>query len=64
MSIGLAFGPRLFVSLAGLERTALVQKGSRIDHRVLVAMPPAAGPTELAAATARLRTALPDGYRV
>ena len=64
LSIGLAFGPRLFVSLAGLERTALVQKGSRIDHRVLVALPPGAGAGELAAAAARLRAGLPPGYRV
>jgi len=64
LSIGLAFGPRLFVSLAGLERTELVQKGSRVEHRVLVALPPAAGAGELAAATARLRESLPPGYRV
>ena len=64
LSVGLAFGPRLFVALEGLERTALVQKGSRVDHRVLVALPLAAGAAELAAAVERLREALGPGYRV
>lgn len=33
---GLTLGPRVFVSLEGLERAALVRKGSRVEHKVLL----------------------------
>ncbi len=54
----------MFVSVAGLERTALVQKGSRVDHRLLIAMPAATDAAALAAARERLLDGLPAGYRV
>ena len=36
IGIGLAAGPRLLVSLDTLERTALIQKGSRVEYRTLI----------------------------
>ncbi len=61
-----AIGPRVFVSQAGLERTELVRFGSRVLHRLLVRLPPGAGPEVPGAVAAEVRQALGDSeqYRV
>lgn len=63
VSVGLAMGPRVFISLAALERAELVRPGSRVEYRTLVRLPAGAGADELAAAAATLREELP-AYRV
>lgn len=52
---GLAVGPRVFLSGAGLQRAGLVQRGSRVEYDVLVRLPADTGAEELAAAAERLR---------
>jgi len=66
ISISLSLGPRIFVSAAGLARTTLVGRGSRIDHKTLLKLPASMRPAEVAAAAERLRSTLPDPsfYRV
>ncbi len=67
MSVGLSFGPRVFISLAGLERTNLRGFGARVEHRTLVKLPDDAGADRLAAAAEAIRAAVPakDGaFRV
>jgi putative ABC transport system permease protein len=39
LDISLTSGPRVFVSLAGLARTSLLEHGSRVSYRMLVRMP-------------------------
>ena len=64
LRVGLAVGPRLFLSLAGLDRAGLVQTGSRIHYRALVRMPPGTSAGALAAAVERLRDDLAPRWRV
>jgi putative ABC transport system permease protein len=66
MSISLTLGPRVFLSAAGLARTTLAGRGSRIDHKTLIQLPPGMKSSELAAAVRRLRRALPHPsyYRI
>jgi putative ABC transport system permease protein len=59
ISISITLGPRLFLSGAGLARTALAGKGSRINHKTLLQLPPGFKATQLAAAVRGLRRALP-----
>lgn len=68
---GLTLGPRVFVSLEGLERAELVRKGSRVEHKVLLQVTgPAQGPAEgvdratLEGLVTRLRTELPADFGV
>ena len=60
--IGVSFtlGPRVFVSLAGLERSGLIGLGSRIEHRVLVALAPGSTVEDVESAAATIRAAVPD----
>ncbi len=66
--IGGAFtlGPRVFLSAAGLDRTPLVDLGSRVEHRVAVELPAATTLAELHARADQLKTLAPraDGWRV
>ena len=64
LTVGLAFGPRLFLSLEGLERAGLVQKGSRVQYRVLATLPPGTSRQALDDVAGSLEEALPEGYRV
>ncbi len=66
ISISMSLGPRIFVSAAGIARTALVGRGSRIDHKTLLKLPEGMRPAAIAGAAERLRAALPDPafYRV
>jgi putative ABC transport system permease protein len=66
--IGGAFtlGPRVFMSGSGLDRTGLSSFGSRVEHRLLVALPEPGPPGALAAAKETIEQALPTdlGFRV
>lgn len=58
LDAGFSIGPRVFLSGAGLARTPLVARGSRVFHRMLLALPEG----QAQAAAERLRAALPrDG---
>lgn len=39
MDVGLTIGPRVLLSISGLERSGLAAAGSLVDHRLLVALP-------------------------
>ena len=66
VGIGTAFGPRVFLSMAGLERAGLVGKGSRVSYKTLIALPPGLPGDRLDPIAERLRAALPatEAYRV
>ena len=64
IGLGLAVGPRLLISLATLERTDLIQKGSNVEYRTLVKLATGDDGAPLAAAAESLRAGLPTGYRV
>ncbi len=66
ISISLTLGPRLFISGAGLARTALAGRGSRINHKTLIRLPPGIKTSQLEAAVEKLRHALPNPsfYRI
>jgi putative ABC transport system permease protein len=61
-----ALGPRLFVAGAALDDTGLLQRGSRVEHTTLVALPAGSGAAEVEALAAALRSALEDPtfYRI
>ncbi len=66
VGIGTAFGPRVFLSMAGLERAGLVAKGSRVSYKMLIALPAGLPADRLEKVAERLRAALPatEAYRV
>jgi putative ABC transport system permease protein len=55
-----AVGPRVLLSTEGLERSGLTGIGSRVEHRVLIALGPGASREQVASAAAVLRTATED----
>jgi putative ABC transport system permease protein len=66
--VGVSFtvGPRVFISGAGLRRTPLMGRGSRISHRVLLAFPPGTPGSQIQAVAERLKQTIPDPafYRI
>lgn len=66
VGIGTAFGPRVFLSMAGLETAGLIGKGSRVGYKTLIALPTALPAEALEKLAGRLRAALPatEAYRV
>ncbi len=58
MGASFAFGPRVLLSLAALERTGLAGLGSRVNHQVLVRLPDGTTPDELATAASTIRGAI------
>jgi len=66
--VGVSFtvGPRVFISGAGLARTPLMGRGSRISHRLLLKFPPGTPGTSIQAVADRLKQTIPDPafYRV
>ncbi|HUO86549.1 MAG TPA: FtsX-like permease family protein, partial [Thermoanaerobaculia bacterium] len=59
VGLGLAMGPRVFLSLDGLDRAGLVQRGSRVEYRLLARLAPPADPATLANAAETLTAELP-----
>jgi len=66
VGIGTAFGPRVFLSMAGLERAGLIAKGSRVSYKTLIALPAGVPADRLEKIAEQLRAALPatEAYRV
>jgi putative ABC transport system permease protein len=66
--VGVSFtvGPRVFISGAGLARTPLMGRGSRISHRLLLKFPPGTPGSSIQAVAERLKQTIPDPafYRV
>ena len=60
LEIGFTFGPRVMMSLEGLEKTGLAGLGSRVGHRVLVRLAGEATPVELRTAAETIRAAVAD----
>ncbi len=62
LDMGFSIGPRVFVSGAGLARTVLESRGSRVAHRTLIKLPDGADGAQARAAADRIRAVLPaDG---
>jgi putative ABC transport system permease protein len=66
VGVSFAIGPRVFISGAGLARTPLMGRGSRISHRLLLKFPPGTPGTRIQAVAERLKQTIPDPafYRV
>lgn len=66
VSVSFTIGPRVFMSAAGLARTQLEGRGSRVGHRTLIKLPPSFSAEQLATAKERLEKALADStfYRI
>ncbi|HYL06272.1 MAG TPA: FtsX-like permease family protein, partial [Thermoanaerobaculia bacterium] len=66
--VGVSFtvGPRVFISGAGLGRTQLMGRGSRITHRLLLEFPPGTPGSRIQAVAERLKQTVPDPafYRI
>ena len=60
LEVSFTLGPRVLMSVEGVERSGLVAVGSRIEHRLLVRLPDGASPDAVETAAARLRAAVPD----
>jgi putative ABC transport system permease protein len=58
MDVGFTIGPRVLLSVAGLERSGLAGLGSRVEHRLLVGLPAGSSADQLAAAAAVIRGAI------
>ena len=59
----LTLGPRVFASKTGFDRTPLAGFGSRIETKLLIALPPGSTPTDLRAAKDHLEAAVPPQER-
>ncbi|HVT60467.1 MAG TPA: FtsX-like permease family protein [Thermoanaerobaculia bacterium] len=66
IGVAVTFGPRVFISTAGLARTGLAGVGSRFSHRLLLAFPAGTSGPAIQAAAERLKRGLPNAsfYRV
>ncbi len=60
LEIGFTLGPRVLMSLEGLERTGLLGLGSRVGYRVLVRLAGEATPAQARAAAEPVRAAVAD----
>jgi len=60
MGASFAFGPRILLSLAALERTGLAGLGSRVRYQVLVRLPDGTTSEKLAAAAVTIRGAITE----
>jgi putative ABC transport system permease protein len=66
VSVSFTVGPRVFISGAGLARTPLMGRGSRISHRLLLKFPPGTAGSTIQAVAERLKQTIPDPafYRI
>jgi putative ABC transport system permease protein len=60
LEIGITLGPRVMLSIAGLERTGLMGLGSRVGYRILVRLADGSTPAEVQVAAAVVRDAVAD----
>ena len=60
LSISFTLGPRVFLSPAGLARTALLDRGARVEHRALLKLPDGATAADALRLERTLRAELPD----
>jgi putative ABC transport system permease protein len=63
LNFSMALGPRVFISIKGLERTNLIQFGSRVRHRTLFALPDQS-PADIQALADRIRAEVPDSQNL
>lgn len=63
INFSMTLGPRVFLTYEGLDRTNLVQFGSRIRHFALFALP-SSSPSEIQALARRLEDDLPDAQNL
>ena len=64
LEIGLVLGPRVFLTRAGLDRTALLGVGNRVKHRALLALPGNPDEAALRRLESDLRRDVPDGRQL
>jgi putative ABC transport system permease protein len=65
VSITFTLGPRVFISSGGLNRTALMGMGSRVEYRALLKLPDGTPSGVIDRLEQQLEAAMPnDGYRV
>ncbi|MBZ5639863.1 MAG: ABC transporter permease [Acidobacteriia bacterium] len=64
LNVSFTLGPRVLVSLKGLERSGLEAFGSRIERRVLLKLPDGWTPVQVDALADRLRAAVPANSRL
>ena len=60
LEIGVTLGPRVLISIAGLERSSLMGLGSRVRHRVLVRLEDGSTPAQVESAAAAVREVVTD----
>lgn len=60
LSISFTLGPRVFLSPAGLARTALVDRGARVEYRALLKLPDGATAADAARLERRIESGLAD----
>jgi len=60
LRVSLTLGPRVLMSIAGLDRSGLLGLGSRVEYRLLVRLPDGSGAGAISAAVDAIRAAVPD----
>lgn len=60
LEVSFTLGPRVLLSLSGLERSGLLGFGSRVSHRVLVRLPNGTSSEEVDRKATAIRAAVPD----
>lgn len=61
LTISFTLGPRVFMSAEGLTRTALVDRGARVEHRALLKLPPSATGEDASRLARHIEAKLPEG---
>ncbi len=60
LEVSFTLGPRVLLSMNGLDRSGLVGLGSRVGHRVLIRLPDGSTPDEVKGAADTVRAAIPQ----
>jgi putative ABC transport system permease protein len=60
LKISFTLGPRVFLSAEGLARTALLDRGARVEYRALLKLPDGAGAGDAVRLKQRIESGLPD----
>lgn len=66
LSITFTLGPRVFMSPEGLARTALLDRGARVEHRAMLKLPPGTSAEDASRLERQIEAELPNAefYRV